>query len=91
MGPISESVIRHFPAYSTRRSLSDLWAGSIEYLFSPRWSLIGLIIQFLSREPTNEEVKAARIREYERLSALSRKKSKNAEKVQEGRFYTWSQ
>jgi hypothetical protein len=37
---------------------------------------------------TNEEYKAARIREYERLSALSRKKSKNAEKVEEGRFYT---
>jgi hypothetical protein len=34
---------------------------------------------------TNEEVKAARIREYERLSALSRKKSKNAAKVEEGR------
>jgi hypothetical protein len=32
---------------------------------------------------TNEEDKAARIREYERLSALSRKKSKNAEKVEE--------
>jgi hypothetical protein len=37
---------------------------------------------------TNEEDKAARIREYERLSALSRKKSKNAAKVEEGRFYT---
>jgi hypothetical protein len=37
---------------------------------------------------TNEKDKAARIREYERLSALSRKKSKNASKVEEGRFYT---
>jgi hypothetical protein len=35
---------------------------------------------------TNEEVKAARIREYERLSALSRQKSKNASKVEEGKF-----
>jgi hypothetical protein len=32
---------------------------------------------------TNEEVKAARIREYGRLSALSRQKSKNAAKVGE--------
>jgi hypothetical protein len=37
---------------------------------------------------TNEEVKAARIREYERLSALSRQKSKNAAKVEEERSYT---
>jgi hypothetical protein len=37
---------------------------------------------------TNEEDKAARIREYERLSALSRKKSKNAAKVEEWRFNT---
>ncbi len=33
---------------------------------------------------TNEEDKAARIREYERLSALSRKKSKNAAMVEDG-------
>jgi hypothetical protein len=36
---------------------------------------------------TNED-KAARIREYERLSALSQKKSKNAAKVEDGAFIT---
>jgi hypothetical protein len=35
---------------------------------------------------TNEEDKAARIREYERLSALSRQKSKNVAKAEEGSF-----
>jgi hypothetical protein len=36
----------------------------------------------------NEEDKATRIREYERLSALSRKKSKYAAKVEDGAFIT---
>ena len=36
---------------------------------------------------TNDD-KAARLKEYERLSALSRKKSKNAAKVEDGAFIT---
>src|SRR5215207_5315703 len=38
------------PPYSLSTSLNDLRESLIQYLFSPRWSLIGLIIWFFSRK-----------------------------------------